>query len=77
MKPTARRCLEALRAANGGWVRGMLLASPDVGGLRFGGRLHELRALGYRIERRSDPSGKTAVDQYKLVEQPEQLRWTA
>lgn len=77
MKPTCKRVLQRLRAAEGGWVRGLDLAAPDVGGLRFGGRLHELRQMGYQIDRRSDPSRKTAVDQYRLVEKPEQLAWTA
>lgn len=72
MKPSCARVLARLRAAGGAYVRGLDLASPDVGGLRFGGRIHELRHdYGYVIERRSDP--KSAVDQYRLVEKPEQL----
>jgi hypothetical protein len=70
VKPTCKRVLERLRAAESGWVRGLDLAAPDVGGLRFGGRIHELRAMGYVIERRSDP--RSSVDQYRLVEQPVQ-----
>lgn len=77
MKPTCKRVLGRLRAAEGGWVRGLDLAAPDVGGLRFGGRIHELRQMGYEIERRSDPSGKSAVDQYRLIEQPVQLTFDA
>ncbi len=73
MKPTCERVLARLRAADSGWVRGIDLAHPDVGGLRFGGRVHELRAMGHVIEDRPDPSGKTRVHQYRLVEQPEQL----
>jgi hypothetical protein len=72
MKPSAARVLSRLRAADGAFVRGLDLASPDVGGLRFGGRLHELALLGYRIEKRRDP--KSAVWQYRLIEKPEQLR---
>lgn len=72
MKPSTRKTLERLRAAEGGWVRGNDLAL--VGGYRFGGRIHELRRMGYQIERRSDPN--SAVDQYRLVEQPRQLAWT-
>lgn len=71
--PSARRVLERLRLANGAWVRGIDLAHPDVGGLRFGGRIHEIRRAGYRIEDRPDPSGKTAVHQYRYVAEPEQL----
>ena len=72
MKPTCKRVLERLRAAESGWVRGLDLSHPDVGGLRFGGRIHELRKMGYQIERRSDASGKSAVDQYRLIIKPEQ-----
>jgi hypothetical protein len=47
-------------------VRGNDLA--EVGGFRFGGRIHELRHdYGLTIERRSDP--RSAVDQYRLVEE--------
>ena len=63
MKPSARRVLNVLLAAKGGWVRGRDLA--EVGGYRFGGRLYELRhQYGYTIERRSDP--RSAVDQYRV-----------
>lgn len=74
MKPTCAAVLARLRAAEGGWVRGIDLAHPDVGGLRFGGRVHELRAMGHVIEDRPDPSGKTRVHQYRLVTEPVQLR---
>ena len=70
MKPSCQRVLEALKAAHGEWVWGVTLAQPGVGGLRFGGRIHELRAMGYTIERRS--SKRSAVDEYRLVEQPVQ-----
>ena len=73
-KPTCKRVLARLRAARGGWVRGIDLAHPDCGGLRFGGRVHELRQMGFPIEDRPDPGGKTRVHVYRLVEQPEQLR---
>ena len=69
MKPTCKRVLARLRAAEGGWVRGAELAI--VGGYRFGGRVHELRQAGHVIERRPDP--KSALDQYRLVEGPRQL----
>lgn len=66
MKPSCKRVLARLRASDGGWVRGNELA--EVGGFRFGGRIHELRHdYGYTIERRSDP--RSAVDQYRLVEE--------
>jgi biotin operon repressor len=64
-KLTAReRVLLRLRYADGGWLSGIALA--DVGGYRFGARIHELRQDGYVIERRTDPH--SAVDQYRLVE---------
>lgn len=64
MKPSARRVLIRLQAADSGWVRGNDLA--EVGGWRFGGRIHELRHdYGYRIERGHDPT--SAVDRYRLL----------
>ena len=72
-KPTCKRVLARLRAAGGGWVRGIDLAAPDCGGLRFGGRVHELRQMGFIIEDRPDPSGNTRVHQYRVIEQPEQM----
>jgi hypothetical protein len=69
MKPSARRVLNVLLAARGGWVRGHDLA--EVGGYRFGGRLFELRhQYGFAIDRRSDP--RSAVDQYRLVPEGEE-----
>ena len=69
MKPSTRRCLDRLRA--GGWVSGNALF--QVAGTRYGGRIFELRhEYGYTIERRSAPNG-SAVDEYRLIEQPEQL----
>ena len=70
MKPTARRALYVLRAADGAWLSGNRIA--EVAGFRFGARLFELRAEGYTIERRSAPNGN-ATDEYRLVEKPEQL----
>lgn len=72
MKPSCARTLARLKSANGQWVPGLALAMPDTGGLRFGGRVHELRQMGYVIEDRPDPSGRTKVHQYRLVEQPVQ-----
>lgn len=72
MKPSCARVLARLKAANGGWVNGLALAMPDTGGLRFGGRIHELRQMGYGILDRPDPSGRTRVHQYALPVEPEQ-----
>ncbi len=77
MKPTCKAVLARLSAADGAWVRGIDLAHPDVGGLRFGGRIHELRQMGYAIEDRPDPSGKTKVHVYRLVTEPKQLEVSA
>jgi len=69
--PSARKALMALRAAGGGWISGNRLA--DAAGYRFSARLHELRAAGYVIERRTAADG-SPVDWYRLVEKPEQMR---
>ncbi|MCA1572504.1 MAG: hypothetical protein LC798_19830 [Chloroflexi bacterium] len=70
MKPSTRRALAALRAADGQWLSGNRIA--DAAGYRFGGRLYELRhQYGYVIERRSAPNGNS-TDEYRLVEKPVQ-----
>jgi hypothetical protein len=74
MKPSCERVLARLRAADGGWVPGLALAMPDTGGLRFGGRIHELRQMGYAIEDQPDPTGRTRVHQYRLPVEPVQMR---
>ena len=69
MKPSARKALDLLTAADGAWISGNRIA--DVAGYRFGGRLYELRQMGHVIERRSAPNG-SAVDEYRLApRQPE------
>jgi hypothetical protein len=75
VKPSARRVLDRLRAADGAWVSGLTLYTPDVGGLRFGGRIEELRKLGHHIEGRPDPSRRTQVWQYRWVA-PEPVQQT-
>ena len=64
MKPSARRALDLLTAADGAWISGNRIA--EVAGYRFGGRLYELRGMGYVIERRSAPNGN-ATDEYRLA----------
>jgi biotin operon repressor len=66
MKPSARRVLDCLRAADGAWISGNRIVA-DGGGWRYSARIHELRAAGYDIERRSVRG--SSVDEYKLVEQ--------
>ncbi len=71
MKPTARHALELLRSVDGAWISGNRIA--EVAGYRFSARLHELRSVeGFTIERRSSPNG-SPVDDYRIVEKPEQL----
>ena len=71
MKPSTSRCLAALRDRPGQWVSGNTLFQAS--GTRYGGRVFELRHdFGFRIDRRSAPNG-SAVDEYQLIEAPEQL----
>lgn len=73
MKPSARRVLNVLLAANYGWVRGNALF--EAGGTRFGARLFELEHdFGHRHEKRHDPT--SALPMYRLLPpaEPEQLR---
>jgi hypothetical protein len=57
--------LAYLQRHAGQWVAGMELMNAEVGGIRAGARVFELRRLGYTIERRS--SRRSAVDEYRLV----------
>ena len=64
MKPSARRALRVLQAANGAWVSGRDLA--EVAGFRFGGRLQDLRDAGWTIESRPPQMTKGSVWEYRL-----------
>jgi hypothetical protein len=60
------------------WVSGNLLVEAGVG-WRYAARIHELRAAGWKIESRPDPSG-SAIHQYRLVLEdvaPGQTTWLA
>lgn len=46
IRPSARRVLYALREAGQKGTTNTALCQPDVGGSRFGARLHEMRELG-------------------------------
>ena len=59
MKPTSRRVLKALMAVGGLGATTRELCQPDVGGVRFGGRIHELRGMGFRIDARRERNGST------------------
>lgn len=63
-----QRVLQRLQATPGVWVPGMELMNAQVGGTRAGGRIFELRREGYTIEERRDPEHRSAVSQYRLVE---------
>lgn len=55
LKPSCRRTLYALRAAGGRGATTGELCRPEVGGIRFGARVHELREAGcviFRVELR-------------------------
>lgn len=64
MKQTSLQILNVLQQAKGCWVHYATLAA--VGGVRFGGRLFELRREGYDIEQRG--SGRSS--QYRLISSP-------
>jgi hypothetical protein len=55
LKPSARRTLYALRQAGQKGATTGELCQPDVGGIRFGARVQELRDMGcvvYRVQLR-------------------------
>lgn len=54
-----------LRARANEWVPGLELMNAEVGGIRAGARIYELRQEGVQIERRS--SKRSEVDEYRLV----------
>ena len=59
--------LRYLQAHSNEWIPGMALMNAEVGGTRAGGRIHELRQMGYVIENR--PSKYSAVHEYRLVDE--------
>jgi len=61
------RVLAVLQAADGGWVDGPELASPEVGGSEGLRRLRELRSAGWNIESRRHPDGWHRW-QYRIVD---------
>lgn len=67
LKPSARRTLYALRAAGNTGVLNGTLCQPDVGGGRFGARIHELRESGCVIYRAELRPGRY---RYWLVKDP-------
>ena len=67
-----------LRERANEWVSGNLLVEAGVG-WRYSARLYELRQAGHVIEERPDPTGRSAVHEYRLVipdVAPGQLAWT-
>lgn len=66
MKPTTRNVLDRLRVAP---ATTHDLCQPEVGGIRFGGRIKELRDLGYVIDRKRVREGSHL---YTLIAEPEE-----
>lgn len=62
LNAAALRVLECLKP--GDWISNIELSHPDVGGLRFGGRLKELRDDGWLIEKRHAHGGTW---EYKFI----------
>lgn len=58
--------LETLGAHPNQWVSGLTLVEAGSG-WRYSARIYELRKAGHVIEERPDPSGRSAVHQYRLV----------
>lgn len=50
VKPSARRVLAALEQAGPAGCTTHALCQPEIAGIRFGARIHELRQAGYRIQ---------------------------
>jgi hypothetical protein len=48
------------------WLSGNTLVAAGAG-YRFSARIYELRQAGHVIEERPDPSGRSAVHEYRLV----------
>jgi hypothetical protein len=48
------------------WISGNTLVAAGAG-YRFSARIYELRKAGHVIEERPDPSGRSAVHEYRLV----------
>jgi hypothetical protein len=57
LKPGAVRVLHALHNAGPRGATTHALCQPDVGGTRFGARVHELRGLGLVITVRQERPG--------------------
>jgi len=73
MKPTRKQLtLIYLQRFAGQWVPGLELMNAEVGGIRAGARIFELRREGWPIEERRDPQHRSAVSQYRLS-RPAQL----
>jgi hypothetical protein len=55
-----------LRERANEWTSGNTLVAAGAG-WRFSARIYELRQAGHVIEERPDPSGRSAVHEYRLV----------
>ena len=62
--------LRYLQAHANTWVAGMELMNAEVGGIRAGARMEQLRKDGHNIKSR--PSKHSAVWEYMLVDERQQ-----
>jgi hypothetical protein len=67
VKPSALRVLDCLRAKGTQGATTHDLCQPEVGGIRFGARLMELRKAGYEITSQRESKGS---HRYTLVSEP-------
>lgn len=65
--PRKDQVLRALRAANGAWVDGEVLANLGLGGAEGTRRIRAWREQGLTVERRRHPAGGSRRHQYRLV----------
>lgn len=70
LKPAANRVLNALRGAGQRGLTTAELCQPEVGGCRFGARVHEIRNAGFVVVNRRIRNGS---DRYWLTKEPGQL----
>jgi hypothetical protein len=64
------RVLNTLRSANGAWVS--ILTFVNMGILRYGGRIHEIRKSGIAVESREERKGKSRHVFYRIPAEGQQ-----
>jgi hypothetical protein len=70
LKPSARRVLHELQVAGPAGATTHQLGQANVGGFRFGARIHEIRGAGYRVREQRERNGS----RYWLLEPGEAQR---